>query len=326
MEQKKGVILVTVALLPERLSIKELETIKAHSGGREVLHATETAVIQKNLDRIEIIIADPPWDLMAKMPNLKWFQAWSAGVDPLQTRPELAEHPVVITNTSGIHKTQITEHVFALILTHIRCLPEVLESQKKHEWHTVRDHQVRTLPGAVMLILGYGAIGRKLAEAAHAFGMKVIGLRRKPDKAEDGPVQVEPAENLHRLLGGADYVVNILPFTAETRLLMGAEEFGLMKKNAVYINVGRGSTTDEAAMIDALKSGRLGAALLDVFDKEPLPPDSPLWDMENVIVSPHYAGMHPEYTRLAMEVTIENLDRYNRGEKLINIIDKKAGY
>jgi phosphoglycerate dehydrogenase-like enzyme len=175
-----------------------------------------------------------------------------------------------------------------------------------------------------MLILGYGQIGEQTAIAAGAFGMKVIGVRRRA--ASSPYARVETLDKLSALLGEADYVVNILPYTLETDGLIGQKEFALMKRGAVYVNVGRGKSNDEAALIAALKSGRLSAALLDVTAVEPLPPDSPLWDMENVIVTPHYAGMRPDYSTEALKITIENLDRYNRGETLTHLVDKEAGY
>jgi phosphoglycerate dehydrogenase-like enzyme len=133
-------------------------------------------------------------------------------------------------------------------------------------------------------------------------------------------------DKMPALLGKADFVVNILPNTGETQGLVGKKEFSLMKKGAVYVNVGRGLTNDEAALIEALNSGHLAAALLDVTAQEPLPAGSPLWDMETVMITPHYAGAHPDYAALAMNVTVENLKRYNAGAELINVVDKEAGY
>ncbi|MDR1586674.1 MAG: hypothetical protein LBS57_04380, partial [Treponema sp.] len=173
----------------------------------------------------------------------------------------------------------------------------------------------------------YGVIGGTIAGIALGFGIKVIGLRRNPAKGGgmEG-VRVEDAARLLELLPGADYVVNILPSTSDTRHCFGAAEFNAMKGSALYINIGRGATTDESAMIEALKSKRIAGALLDVFEKEPLDRDSPLWDMDNVIITGHYAGCHPDYSRMAMRVALENLDRYNRGEPLKNFVDKNKGY
>jgi phosphoglycerate dehydrogenase-like enzyme len=160
--------------------------------------------------------------------------------------------------------------------------------------------------------------------------MNVIGLRRNPRKEGSSRdmtgVRLEAASALGELLPGADYVMNILPATPETFHLFGKNEFSLMKKTALYINVGRGTTTDEAAMVEALSAKTIAGALLDVAETEPLPPASPLWDMKNVILTGHYAGMHPEYGDLALDIALDNLGRYIRGEPLKNLVDKKAGY
>jgi phosphoglycerate dehydrogenase-like enzyme len=259
------------------------------------------------------------------MPRLGWVQSWSAGVDGFIANPELKEKPVIITNTLGIHKEQLTEHIFAMILAWSRKFPKVFANQKKHEWLKIIDVDVPVIAGKTMLILGYGSIGEYCAIVSLSFGMKVIGLRRNSSAAVPG-IRVETVDKLHTLLPEADFVLNILPFTQDTRNIIGQEEFSLMKQSGVYVNVGRGATTDEATLIEALRKGQIAGALLDVTVEDPLPKDSPLWDMDNVILTPHYAGLRPDYSSKAMEITMENLGRYNRGEALVNQIDKNAGY
>ncbi|AEF81273.1 D-2-hydroxyacid dehydrogenase [Leadbettera azotonutricia] len=323
MNQNKGIILVT--LPNERFGSIEMEALRSQAEGREIIHALDRPEMEKYLDQTEILIGFGPWDLPAKMPNLRWFQLWGAGVDGLVAHPELKDHAVSITNTSGMHRDQLTEHIFGMILSRNRFFPKVFAAQKKHEWVHPKDSETDVLAGKTMLIIGYGAIGEQTAIAAKAFGMKVIGIRRHP--ANPGAdVRIETMDKLGELLGEADYVVNILPFTEETKGILGKKEFNLFKRGAVYVNVGRGPTNDEAAMMEALKSGRLAAALLDVTSVEPLPKDSPLWDMENVIITPHYAGTRNNYAAFAMEITLENLKRYNKGQPLEHLVDKKAGY
>jgi phosphoglycerate dehydrogenase-like enzyme len=323
MNQNKGIILVTVP--KQRFGKSEMEVLRSQAEGREIVHATDRPEMEKYLDKTEILIGFGPWDLPAKMPALRWFQVWSAGVDGFIDHPELKDHAVIITNTSGMHREQITEHIFGMILARNRFFPHVFAAQKKHEWVHPKDSETDTLPGKTMLIIGYGAIGEQTAIAAKAFGMKVIGIRRRP--ANPGSdVRIETMDKLYELLGEADYVVNILPFTGETKNILGKKEFAAFKCGAVYVNVGRGLTNDEDALMAALKSGQLAAALLDVTSVEPLPKESPLWDMENVIITPHYAGFRIKYADLAMEVTLENLKRYNEGQPFINLVDKKAGY
>jgi phosphoglycerate dehydrogenase-like enzyme len=184
---------------------------------------------------------------------------------------------------------------------------------------------METLEGKTMLILGYGAIGKTLAETARSFGMKLIGMRRSAAAGEPG-ITILPITHLAEALTQADYVVNILPLTQDTRGLFGDKEFAAMKASAVYVNVGRGATTDEAALVAALKSGRISGAFLDVMETEPLSPDSPLWDLENVLLTSHYAGYHPRYQEIALEIALENLERYVHGSPLKNLVDKAAGY
>jgi phosphoglycerate dehydrogenase-like enzyme len=330
MEKQKGLILARFFF--DRDIPETKERLEAAGENREVLITGDRAEMEKVLDRVEICMGDVPFSLYSRMPRLKWVQLWSAGADRLQSHPELVDLPFVLTSTSGIHGQQISEHIFAMLLSFNRRLPEALAAQKRHEWYRAADNQVAVLSGKTMLIAGYGAIGESVARAALAFNMKVIGLRRHPGKslprAGGSPegVRIENSSKLREFLPAVDHVVNILPATADTQGLFGETEFNLMKKTALYINVGRGSTTCESALIEALKAGRIGGALLDVTEKEPLPPDSPLWDIPNVIITGHYAGMHPDYAELALETALDNLRRYVRGEPLKNRIDKKAGY
>jgi phosphoglycerate dehydrogenase-like enzyme len=323
MAVQKGIILVQVD--SGRIPSGAQGRLEKAGGGREVLLTSDRGLIEKNLDRVEIYIGEIDYAYLARMPNIRWAQLWYAGVDGMRAHPELKDRPFLFTN-ARIHGPQITEHVFAMILSWNRCLPQVLEAKKRREWLRFSDTSLRTLAGASMLILGCGVIGERIAVAALAFGMRVTGLRRNPAKGGGPRVQIEPPEKLRDLLPQADYVLNILPGTPATMRIFGAEEFALMKKSALYINVGRGTTTDEAALIEALRRKTIAGALLDVVEQEPLPPESPLWDMDNLILSPHYAGLHPGYAGIALELVLDNLGRYVRGEPLKFLVDKQAGY
>jgi phosphoglycerate dehydrogenase-like enzyme len=321
MATQKGIILVQVD--SGRIPSDAEERLKKAGGGREVLLTSDRELIEKNLDRVEIYIGEIDYACLARMPNIRWAQLWFAGVDGMRAYPELKDKPFLFTN-ARIHGPQITEHVFAMILSWNRCLPRALEAKKRREWVQFSDASLRTLAGASMLILGCGTIGEQVAAAASAFGMRVTGLRRNPAKAAG--VRIEPPGKLRDLLPEADYVLNILPGTPATTRIFGAAEFALMKKTALYINVGRGTTTDEAALTEALRSKSIAGALLDVTEQEPLPPESPLWDMDNLILSPHYGGLHPNYSNMALELVLDNLGRYVRGEPLKFLVDKQAGY
>ncbi|MDR1128873.1 MAG: D-2-hydroxyacid dehydrogenase [Treponema sp.] len=327
----KGILLVAESIHNIRMNTAaELigEALRNAGGNLEILAAQDKAGVEKVLDRIEIAFGDIPFELVPKMPGLKWLQLWSAGADILQAIPELKTLPFRMTTTSGIHGQQIAEHVFGLILARARKMDRVFRNQGGHIWDKPKMGEMSTLRGKAMLILGYGAVGEKVALAALAFGMKVTGLRRRAaEVSADGlGVTVMPAARLYEALGQADYVVNILPHTAETEHSFGKKEFDSLRPQAVYVSVGRGKTTCETALVEALKSGGLAAALLDVTETEPLPKDSPLWDLENALITPHYAGFHEDYNALAMEVALDNLGRYFRGETLRNLVDKGAGY
>ncbi|MDR2133514.1 MAG: D-2-hydroxyacid dehydrogenase [Treponema sp.] len=325
MEKQKGVILLS--LPPFRLFPEFRGQLEAAGKGREALVSTDPAEIEPYLGRIEIGMGDIPFGLLPRMPGLKWLQLWSAGADFLQKFPGAKQLPFQLTVATGIHGRQLAEHLFAMLLCRNRCLSDALAARERHEWLFVDDRKLSVCAGKTMLILGYGVIGGTIAAAARGFGIEVIGLRRNPAKGggTEG-VRVEDAARLLELLPAADYVLNLLPLTPGTKHCFGAAEFSAMKSDALYINMGRGATTDEAAMIEALKSKRIAGALLDVAEKEPLGKDSPLWEMDNVLVTGHYAGCHPDYSRMAMRVALENLDRYNRGEPLNNLVDKIRGY
>lgn len=295
--------------------------------GRDVRISTDTTRLDADLDTVEILMGFVPWHLLDRMPHLGWVQLWTAGADGLYHYPVLRDRPFKLTTTSGIHVQQLAEHVFGLILAWNRRFPAVFAAQSRHEWRYVTAEETAVLMGKTMLILGYGAIGTRVAQVALVFGMRVIALRRSvPEASVPGNVRIESIRDLPSLLPEADVVVNILPHTKETVHIIGAAELGLMKRTSLYVNVGRGPTTDEKALVEALQTKRIAAALLDVTEIEPLPRDSPLWDLDNVILTSHYAGLHPDYSALAMEIALDNLGRYIRGEPLRNLVDKHQGY
>jgi phosphoglycerate dehydrogenase-like enzyme len=327
-ETERGIILW--AAPPDLVPGELRERIREVGEGRELWLSMDRGEIEALADRVEIGFSDIPFDLVPRMPRLRWLQLWSAGADVLQQFPEFQALPFQMTTTSGIHRQQITEHIFALILAWNRNLKGMFANQTRHEWRRPGQDAFQVLAGKTMLILGYGTIGERAAQAALVFGMQVIGVRRSVRRhagaEEEQALRVLPVSRLAEALPQADYVVNILPLTAETFHLFGEREFRAMKDRAIYVNVGRGATTDEAALVEALRSRRIGGALLDVTGAEPLPPDSPLWDLDNLLLSPHCAGFHPQYNELALEIALENLGRYVRGEPLRNLVDKAAGY
>ncbi|TAM77939.1 D-2-hydroxyacid dehydrogenase [bacterium] len=276
------------------------------------------------------------------VPALRWIQLNTAGGERLLGGP-LMERGVAVTTASGIHAIPMAEYVFAMVLAWCRRLPEMLACQGRAAWPSAAERErlftPREIYGQTLGVVGYGSIGRHVARLAKAFGMRVLAMRRGGDRTgrafaapgtgdPDGtlPDRYVELESLHELLRESDVVLDALPLTAQTRKFFGREAFAAMRPNAIFVNIGRGATCDEAALADALRGRRIEAALLDVFAEEPLPSSSPLWGLPGVIISPHVAGWAPSYNERAAEIFAENLRRYAAGEALLNRIDPARGY
>jgi phosphoglycerate dehydrogenase-like enzyme len=320
---------IVLFLKNRRIPDNAEKRIAEYSGGRTVLITDSRAETEKVLDTIEIAAGDFPHDLIPPAPALAWFQQWYAGADWLQRYPEARKKPFLLTNASGVHGPQMTEHLFGLLIAWYRKFPEVFAAQKRREWiRGTAAREAQTLCGKTLAILGFGTIGLHVAKLASAFGMRVIGLRRTPS-AEDLPAGVEKLvsyDRLREVLPQADIVVDILPYTQETKDFINRGELAFMKKTALLANIGRGGTVNEEALAEALRGGVIAGALLDVSETEPLPPESPLWDAPGTIITPHYAGSHPRYDEIVFELFLDNLKRYGNAEKLRNIVDKELGY
>ncbi len=249
--------------------------------------------------------------------NLKWLFSLSAGVEKLPF-PELIEMGITVTNTRGIHGKQMAEHVIGIMIAFSRYLHKCLKNQIEKKWD--QNLRVDELAGRNLCIIGAGSIGMEIARKAKAFDMIVTGLKKHPVELEYFDF-VWGIEKLHEALNHSDYSVLVTPLTDETFHLMGLDEFKAMKKNSVFINISRGDTVDENVMIEALKNGIIRGAGLDVFHEEPLPQESPLWNMENVIITPHNAGVSPYYMKRALEIFLNSLKLYKEGKPLPNRIN-----
>ena len=265
-------------------------------------------------------------ELLAAAPRLRWLQTGGAGVDTLPLA-ELKARGVVLTNLSGVHATNISEHVLAMMLAFARQLPQLVRAQQNHRWRDDEtQRQVFELNGQTLALLGLGDIGLAIADRAVPFGMKLIGLRRRALPIADHRVTIVPMDRLPEVLARADHVVSSLPLTGETRDLFDAAMLRRMKPGAYIYNVGRGAVINTAALVDSLQSGHLGGAGLDVVDPEPLPADSPLWDMPHVLITSHTSGASPRYWNRGIEILIDNARRFAAGRELRNVVDYDAGY
>jgi phosphoglycerate dehydrogenase-like enzyme len=258
-------------------------------------------------------------------PKLAWIHSRNAGLDSFLFR-ELIESPVTLTNGSGVFSAPLGEFALAAMLYFAKDFRRMILNQVAAKWEPF---DVLRLAGQTAGIVGYGDIGKEVAWRAHAMGMRVIALKRHlpPPGSDLGPIEkMYAASELREMISASDYVVVAAPLTAETRHMIGESEFAAMKPDAVIINVGRGPVIDEEAMIEALAAGKIKGAGLDVFEHEPLPAESPLYKMENVLVSPHCADNTPDWLDNAMKFFIAQFERFQKSEPLLNIVDKKLGY
>lgn len=262
-------------------------------------------------------------DVVKQAIDLKWIQTISAGVDKLPLQ-ELAQRHIVLTNARGVHTIQMSEFTLSLMLQWVRKANLLHERQQSKIW----DNQVRfeELHGQTIGIIGAGAIGEAVARKAKAFDMKVIGLNRSgtPQPAFDMTVHGE--EGLSYLLSNSDFVVLLLPSTTKTRGFLNKEHLSLMKPSAFLINLARGDVIDENDLILALQEGKLAGAALDVFEQEPLPSTSPLWSMDNVILTPHIAGASAHYTERVSSIFYHNVRAMLDGGEMMNVVNLTEGY
>lgn len=296
-------------------------------GGRDALR--EALVAHPEVDVVASFF--PPTDLLAIAPNLKWIALPSAGADHAIRAGIVQQGGPVVTTASGIHAAPIGEFVLSLMLMWVRHWPQIIDYQRAGTWPDSAGREQlhgRELDGAALGVIGLGSIGRHIARLGRAFGMRIIATRRSASAGASDPDAdtLVPPDRLSDLLAAADFVVVSVPATEQTRHLIGADELRAMRHDAFLINISRGSAIDEAALIAALTDGVIGGAGLDVFETEPLPAESPLWQSPNVIISPHVAGNTDQYSHRFTDLFLENLARYRAGEPLRNVVDLGRGY
>jgi len=306
------------------VSVLDASAMLTLSGGAPV--EPEDASVKSCLDAMladaEIIHGFIPGNIMARAPKLKWINAPSAGVDRFLV-PDIVTGPVILTNSRGIHHVQMGEMAFEMILMLAKKAPFFFRMKERREWRRVVPDILR---GKTLAVLGLGAIGTEVARLGKAFGMRVVALDVREARPDEGVDALFPPPALKEVLSQGDYVVVTLPLTGRTRNLIGREELLAMKRTAFLVNIARGGIVDEDALEAALTEERIGGAALDVFAHEPLPAESRLWDLPNVIISPHVAGIRQDYAVLALDLFCENLKRYLGGQEMANVVDKKRGY
>jgi len=292
---------------------------------------------------VDILFTSNIFPKPEQAPNLRWVQLYSAGVNHAIKEPILSADNVEVTTASGIHATPMSEFSLAMMLAFTYKLPKILEFQGQSQWVADRDAIFAPIPlrGRTLGIVGYGNIGRELARAADALGMTVLATKRDVmhpadddsyhevgtgDPEGEIPLRLYPPQALASMAKECDFLVITTPLTDATRHMVDATVLKAMKKTAVIVNVARGAVIDEAALIEALQAHRIGGAALDVFEQEPLPPDSPLWKLDNVILSAHISGSVIDYDDRAATLFVENLQRYMDGQPLLNRVHLERGY
>jgi phosphoglycerate dehydrogenase-like enzyme len=293
----------------------------------ELQSAASTAEITAALADAEVLLSSwagalPALDLPALAPRLRWVQLLHAGAERVD-RSLVGD--VAFTTVGSMSAGPIAEWVLAAMLLFAKGWPQAWRNQRAHEY---RRYMPRELAGCTVGMVGLGTIGMEVAHRVRAMGCRVIGMRRSVSarSTHDAVDEVVPPHDLHYLLGASDFVVVAAPLTSETRGLIGAAALAAMRAGGVLINVARGALVDADALVDALRAERIAGAALDVFQEEPLPASSPLWDLENLVLTPHVAAGTDSYYERATEVFCDNLRRYLRGEPLANAVDVSRGY
>jgi len=303
-----------------------VEQLRKSCGGCDVVLCTDRTLFAQQLRDTEILITflhPITAEMVDDARGLKWIQAMTAGVDmlPLDT---IRKRDIIITSGRGIHKIYMAEYAIAAMVNLARNSHLLFRNQVAGRWD--RSVPQGEIYGSTLGILGLGSIGREVAKRASCFGMWVIGVKRTP-----GPVEcvehVHGFDGMKEVFRQSDYVINLLPDTPQTRRVIDKEHFDLMKETACFINMGRGATVNEADLIDALRNGTIRALVSDVFAVEPLPPDSPLWTLENAVLTPHICGVSPKDMERGIKIILHNLEIYLAGSGTMeSVVDLARGY
>jgi D-2-hydroxyacid dehydrogenase (NADP+) len=293
---------------------------------QKVWATTPEQVLREIVDA-DVVYGWPNLEQFQAAKQLKWIQIPSAGVEMVCSVPEMVESDVVVTNARGAHARVIAEHTFAMLLAFTRGLHRFDQDKAARRWS--RDaalYEVFEIAGATIGIVGYGQIGQQVAQRALGFEMHVLAVDANPMPDAPHGVEVWALDRLPELFEQSDVVVIAAPYTPETHHMIGADLLNRMKPTVYFLVESRGGIVDEAALLDVLKKGKIAGAGLDVYEQEPLSSNSELWDVPNLIMTPHLAGSSIQKDRRCVEILRENIGRFQRGESLMNLVDKHKGY
>ncbi len=322
--QTKKVVITSAGTYYSRIGPAELAEMRAAAPGINLVQPGKEALMAEVADADGIIGVITP-DMLKAAKKLKWVQIGSAGAEGVLRIPGFKESPITLTNAKIVQGPEIADHAMALLLALTRELHRAIPAKSREEWQA-RDYSPKELNGWTAVVVGVGGIGTQIAVRASAHGMKVIGVDPRDMPYVPFLEKSVPPDRLDTVLPEANVLFLAAPHTAETEKMIGAKQFALMKQGGYFIAVSRGKLYDAGALVSALETKHLAGAGLDVTDPEPLPKGHPLWKMENVIITPHFAGRsdkeHPRYIALYKE----NLKRFAAGEPMLNVVDKLKGY
>lgn len=322
---------------------ERLEQIVAAAGAMTVVNAADEAAACQAMSDADAFFGKLTPALLSAAPQLRWAQSPTASLEHYLF-DELVAHPCQLTNMRGLYSDVIADQVLGYLLCFARNLHIYIRNQLEAKWAPVGGEGARTsfatgpgtvsamdlahgrLGGATLGIVGLGEIGHEIARRALAFGMRVVAVDPQPQPLPEGLAALWPVAQLSQLLVESDYVAIAAPHTPETAGLFRRAQFQQMKRSAVLVNIGRGAIVSLADLAAALTAGEIAGAALDVFETEPLPADHPLWRMSNVILTPHVAGCAPQIASRHLQVLLDNLQRFQRGEPLRNVVDKRRWY
>jgi phosphoglycerate dehydrogenase-like enzyme len=319
-------VLVTTYLTPENQ-----EKLRKALEPAEVVFCkpNDTEIIAETIQKVDVAILNSDVDdLILTGPNLRWIHCCRAGLDK-SAKPEIFERGIILTSSSGRSAPALAEHALMFMLTLTYDIPLLMKAKQEHRWVATREYFYKTgMYGKTIGILGLGKTGCEVARLAKMFDMKVLGWRRSADVPENVDVvySSERQDSLRSLLEAADYVVLCVELNDDTWHILGKQEFEWMKPSAFVINMGRGELIDEPVMIEALQNGKIAGAGLDTFEVEPLPTENPLWDMENVIITPHITPRLPDREERALEYVHQNIEAYRKGCGFVNRLSKRNIY
>ncbi len=312
MEQKRVLVVIPVTK-PQK---DRLEHLLPEA---EYIYTSISDVTEKQVRQAEIILGNVPPEMIRASENLAWLQLESAGFDLYVKEGILSPH-TILTNSSGAYGKAVSEHMFAMLLALQKKLHLYRDNQKQHIWKD--EGAVTSITDATILVLGAGDIGKHFASLAHSLGAYVIGVKRTPGDCPSCMDELHTMDRLRKLLPKADAVVSFLPSTSETKGLFGKELFAIMKEGSFFLNGGRGDLICAQDLCDALESGHLAGAAVDVTDPEPLPPDHRLWTIPTVFITPHISGGYhlSETQRNVVNICLKNMQRYINGEPMQNLV------